>query len=183
MLLIGDSIIQKLDSWSYNKRGKNYNCDVICYRGCTISRLKSKLERRRLDISQYHKIIVHMGTNDIMTKDLNDIKTNFIELLVEIQSQNSRATLIFSLPIPRPRDLAQSWPIQESLNKWIIKHQPNGNYKGWRSYMTFFSKRRSILQQPKLKNHQYFKRDGLHLTDLGAEVMNQQIRMAITLIR
>ena len=117
-----------------------------------------------------------------MSKELNEIKIDFIELQVEIQAQNNRATLIFSLPLPRPIDLSQSWPIQDVLNKWIIKHQSDGNYKAWRSYMTFFNKRSTILESAKVKNRQHYRRDGLHLTDLGTEAMEQQIRMAIALI-
>ena len=151
MILVGDSIIQRMHSWEHNKRGRKYTCDVVCYRGCTTNRLTSKLERSRLNIAGYDKIIVHIGTNDIMSKELAELKIDFLKLLVEIQAHNSRATIIFSLPIPRPRDLPQSWPTQDTLNKWIIRHQRDGNYKAWRTYMTFLNKRSTILDPPTIK--------------------------------
>ena len=117
-----------------------------------------------------------------MSKELAELKIDFIKLLVEIQAHNNRATIIFSLPIPRPRDLPQSWPTQETLNKWMIKHQRGGNHKAWRTYMTFLNKRTIILNPPTIKTPRHYGRDGLHLSELGTEAMKQQIKMAIALI-
>ena len=181
VLLVGDSIIQGQTGWSFNKKGRRYQCDGTCFRGCTTSRLTSKIERRRVDISPYDKIIIHIGTNDILQKDLRDLKIDFIELIAAVQQHNSQATLIFSLPLPRPRDLHCSWPIQNTLNKWIIKHQQHGDYKAWRTYMTFLEKRSRITDQPILKDRNMYRTDGLHLTDYGSQVMLQQVKMAISL--
>ena len=66
VLVLGDSIIQRLVNWRQTSRNQEYIVDIMCYRGCTISRLASKIERNRVNISGYDKILVHIGTNDIM---------------------------------------------------------------------------------------------------------------------
>ena len=137
VLLVGDSIIQRISNWRQSSRHAEYQIHTTCFRGCTTARLTKKIERNRIDISWYDKIVVHIGTNDIMTRSWRDIRLDFIELLGVIQVNNLTAVIIFSLPLPRPQDMETSWPRQDMLNKWLIKHQSRGNYKIWRTYKTF----------------------------------------------
>ena len=171
VLVLGDSIIQRLENWRQTSRNQEYIVDVMCYRGCTISRLASKIERNRVNISGYDKILIHIGTNDIMCNSWRGVRLDFINLVGIIQVNNPSATIIFSLPLPRPRDLARSWPRQDMLNKWIMKHQQRGDYMTWRTYKTFLQKRYHLMETPKIKSHLDFRRDGLHLSEAGSKIM------------
>ena len=183
VLLLGDSIIQNIPNWNQGRGNTRYQVETICFRGCTISRLASKIERNRVNIAPYHKLIIHIGTNDIMTSTWSDTRLDFIELLGQIQTNNPNARIIFSLPVPRPRDMGRSWPKQDALNKWLIKHQRRGNYKIWRTYKTFLQKRTWLWELPEIKSTLDYKHDGLHLSSSGSLIMLQQLKMAISLIR
>ena len=181
VLLAGDSIIQRIGNWRQSNRHTEYQIHTSCLRGCTTARLAKKIERNRIDISPYDKIVVHIGTNNIRTRSWRHIRLDFIELLGIMQVNNPTAVIIFSLPLPRPCNMETSWPRQDMLNKWLIKHQSRGNYKIWRTYKTFLQKRSRVEEIPQIKSNLDYRHDGLHLSHSGSTIM-QQLKMVISLI-
>ena len=167
VLLVGDSIIQRIPNWRQDRGNTHYQVQTACFRGCTISRLAKKIERNTINISTYDKILVHIGTNVIMTSNWRAIRLDFIELLGQIQAKNPEATVIFSLPLPRPRHMESSWPKQDIFIKWSIKHQQRGHYKIWRTYKTFLQRRTLMREIPEIKSTSDYRCDGLHLSDSG----------------
>ena len=88
VLLTGDSIIKNITDWEYSRNNTPHLVTTECFRGCTTSRLKSKVERRVLKISGYDIIVIHIGTNDI-ANGATDILYQYKDLVDAIKQKTT----------------------------------------------------------------------------------------------
>ena len=95
VLLTGDSIIKHITDWEYNKNGIPHLVTTECFRGCTMNRLKSKIQRRVLRVTGYDIIIIHIGTNDIANKS-QDVLHMYHGLVDEIKTKNNVAKYVLN---------------------------------------------------------------------------------------
>ena len=158
------------------------NITVKCFPGCTFMRMGEKIIHRRLNIMGYDHIIYHLGTNDIVTYDMEEIQDSVLELNHISRLFNKKANIILSLPLPRPRDLQQTWPKQEILNHWLFQIKKDYNITTWRSYKPFLQKRDLDVEKVETRYEGLFRRDGIHLSEVGTDVLVQQFKMAVSYI-
>ena len=102
-------------------------------------RMGEKIIHRRLNIMGYDHIIYHLGTNDIVTYDMQEIQDSILELNHITRLFNKKANIILGLPLPTTRDLQQTWPKQEVLNHCFF---PNQQHNSLEDIQTIPSKKR-----------------------------------------
>lgn len=180
IILIGDSIVKYIKDWTQMVNGKTRQVKVNCIRGCTYKKLYKKIKDNEINIAPYKDIILHIGTNDLNTYNNSAVNFYFVQLIDEIRSKNSTASIIVSTPIPRPKDHHMSHKDIGKFINWITKNRKQGKYLVWRSDKTFLYPRSGAGCIPKIKDHGFYHRDGLHITQTGSDRLEQQIRMAIS---
>ena len=134
-------MIRNINNWVQQKPDHSINVTVKCFPGCTFMRMGEKIIHRQLNIKGYDHIIYHLGTNDIVTYDMQEIQDSVLELNHISKMFNKKAKIILSLPLPRPRDKQQTWSQQEVLNHWLFQIKKGYNITTWRTYKPFLQTR------------------------------------------
>lgn len=95
-LLISDSICKFI---------KNMNtCGVQAFPGATIQQLTMKVKLGYVEFHSFKNIIVHVGTNDVVKCDVQQIVHKYDLLISAIQKKAPNAKIFVSSVIPRPKD-------------------------------------------------------------------------------
>ena len=177
-LIVGDSLIKNVKSWRKTNGDKGIQCDITPFRGCTIDRLTDKIRRGRIEIGKYKKIIIAIGTNNI-TQSKTQMKFHLTELVDEIKQKNPEAKVIYSSILPRPKDHSDTWEKILAINSWMNANKRQGKFHTWQTYKPFIYKRKKD-EKAEPKSHLYS--DGLHLTPDGEKILDQQLRMALSVL-
>ena len=85
-----------------NRLSKIYDVDVVCWGGCRINEMKEKLEKEeKLKKNRYDYIIIHVGTNDTVNKDANEIILDLLQLKDYANQRWPECEIILSCPTLR----------------------------------------------------------------------------------
>ena len=171
-------MIKHIPVWQYIRDNIPHLLNTECFRGCTTSCLKSKIERQILRVTGYDIIVVHIGTNDLANKNTN-ILHQYQELVQAIQTRNNIARIVLSLPLPRPVDFQTTWPTEININNNVTFYGTSNGYILWKSYKPFLAKQRG--HEPQQIKDIDLARDGLHLSDAGTQKLWQQIKLCLTM--
>ena len=90
-LVIGDSMVKNIDEKKIERaaRGKS-----IChsYSGATVPQLRQKFQEN-CDEEKYKAIILHIGTNDLVREDADNVAKKMDVLIEEVKSQAERVAV------------------------------------------------------------------------------------------
>ena len=78
------------------------NCEVRDFPGININSLANKIQARRLVLDKEFTIF-HVGTNNIKSHDVGEIKSCFNNL-ISVTRQHSNTKIVISAILPRPLD-------------------------------------------------------------------------------
>lgn len=160
VLITGDSIIRDLRSWK--------EFQVVPYRGVTVEALREQLHAhdRRLWVSGYSVILLHVGTNDIGNgSGEQEIVRSMDGLMTDIRQFNREALIVVSAILPRPRDYEATVLLTHQVNAGL-EHLCGATEGSLfiRSYTQFMARKRV--------SHEFYV-DGLHLNSEGVDRFKQ----------
>ena len=152
-LLIGASILKGIQTW-----GLHSNVRVKTLRGAHLPRIRRELDETRLD--NIGNIVIQAGGNDASSgRSLDEIKTNFSEIIQDIQRRAPHVHIFVSQVLPRvksirvkPRVKLDIAPVNDVINSVCAEFGA-----------TVIESTKSIWKVcPK-----FYMADDLHLSDAG----------------
>ena len=170
LLIIGDSLVHGLDTSSLNPGG---DITIECVPGARPDDLVAKF-RELSKTESYRRIVVHAGTNMIpkfSPEHVADKITSCLEMVREI-SPRSKVTFSAVLPKEGPHLLAGI----NLINERVFRSGLCGHFKtryGFINHSDFFSNRGIV-------NGSLFKRDNLHLSDIGIKAFERSLKRLAT---
>lgn len=137
---------------------------IKSFRGDSIAQLSGRIDRREVDLSPFDYIIVHVGTNNIDRREsLDNMKSDYGNLIGIIKRKKSSIRIIMSAIIPRPIDHTVTDSMIKAVNNSLRREiGPDLGFhfvETWKAVSKFGSYRR----------YMYAKLDkGLHLNTEGS---------------
>ena len=161
ILIIGDSILQRIDESQFHKTKKTA---CLYKRGGKINDIKSMITKENLQVKEH--LIVHVGSNDIAKNaQLNNI-TQKIELLMDtIKTKFPNVQIAISLPLPRIGNAAFNRTFKK-INHELIKLA--------REHNIYFINHFGVEEDPNA-----FYADGIHLTNDGTKNLVREVKDVI----
>ena len=158
--IIGDSIVKFIKITNH--------ADVKAFPGITIERLYWKVRLNKVDLKQYKIILVHVGTNDIITNSVKGIINSYCKLIEAVKIKNPKAQIGVSSILPRPCDGSETNQVVEVVNreiKSICCHL--GAY--------FVPSYRPFVKCYKAGSCDLFAKDRLHLNFKGSVTLRKNL--------
>lgn len=182
-LILSDSIGQNIGA-------KVVKTDVEAYGGCTIKKLRQKLENQEIPISEFECIALIIGTCDISGKELwkqykrtgilpphvpkpiGEIAIEYRLLINTVRKLNYKATVVLCSIIPRPYDHKENRQYLKDLNKnieLIAKSNTNCQYL---NISKKFLKCGEIINE-------LFDKDAIHPSPAGNRILTDTLNTVI----
>ena len=85
-LVIGDSMVKNIDN---NKLSKAAKKGTVChsYSGATVEQIATKFDQHSKEDQSFDKVIIHVGTNDLVRTQPDKVAQNMESLIVKVKSQ------------------------------------------------------------------------------------------------
>ena len=85
-LVIGDSMVKHIDN---NKLTKAAKRNTVChsYSGATVEQIATKFEQHSKENHSFDRVIIHVGTNDLVHTQPDKVAQNMESLIVRVKSQ------------------------------------------------------------------------------------------------
>ena len=85
-LVIGDSMVKNIDN---NKLSKAAKKRTVChsYSGATVEQIATKFDQHSKEDQSFDKVIIHVGTNDLVRTQPDKVAQNMESLIVKVKSQ------------------------------------------------------------------------------------------------
>lgn len=159
-LIIGDSIIRNV---------RFFNAATHCFPGATVSRITAKLpELLKSMPPSVHRIIIHVGINDISKEQSEVTKQDFKDLFHVLKPWILEGISVFIsgfTPVLRHRD--EHFSRAFYLNSWL-------NSSCRQHHISFIDNFNLFWNRPF-----YFQRDGLHLNRSGSRLLTRNMFLAV----
>jgi len=162
----------------------------MAYPGIQIQEVLQLLVDHPQLVHGYRKIILHLGTNNIFSRDpvtrkknfsrfsADDIKQLFIKLSDKIHLTNPNCTLFVSAILPRPRDHVITQNKIAEVNSFL---EATFGRRYIASDRHFMDEKSQVTTNSTIKIlDQYFHPDGLHLTEKGKDLLSDIFRNIIS---
>lgn len=158
-LLVGDSIVRGV-ALGQNEDGLK---EVRCLPGATASRDKRRISNIVKAATKETEVdlIIHLGTNDLSQKSVEEVKMEFQSLSLELSRMTDSIT--FSEILPDRSDNSKRLRILE-FNGWLRQWCKEEGF----GFVSHSVRRWSCKEM--------FKRDGLHPSHRGTEVLGEEFR-------
>ena len=84
-LVIGDSMVKNIDN---NKLSKAAKKRTVChsYSGATVKQIATKFDQHSKEDQSFDKVIIHVGTNDLVRTQPDKVAQNMESLIVKVKS-------------------------------------------------------------------------------------------------
>jgi lysophospholipase L1-like esterase len=169
--VIGDSLIKGMDGGSISRT------TVQCFRGATISRIASKVDKGVAVVKNFRACVLLVGTNDVADGIVPEVfLAEFDRLFRAIRAKNPNIFIVVSAIIPRLVDFNARGDKVHFLNEQlsVLTRKQGGQFL--KSHKPFFTKGPRLLQVPQRK---YFNRGKLHLSRKGQVVLRRLFAQAL----
>ena len=145
---------------------------VQSYPGATVRGLCWKIGLGKVRLCGYKIIVLHVGTNDLISKPIERIVEDYEQLILSVRKLSNKALIGVSAIIPRPIDERTHKQKRISVNKALnLMCKDFADCIFLRTYKPF--------ERNKLGSRELFAKDGLHLSRAGAKVMKSFINSNI----
>ena len=146
ILLVGDSIVRAVNC------GPNVKVD--CWPGRKLVQLSSMLvDRQRYDLTPFGVVVLHAGTNDLLSVSVISMISHVENLIKSYRSQY-QGHIAFSCVIPRPKDEALTMAKRKCFNEKLMETCQNLGCLCLRTYGPF--------TRGGMPRRDLYKPDGIH---------------------
>ena len=85
-LAIGDSMVKNIDNSKLSKAAKKR---TVChsYSGATVEQIATKFDQHSKEDQSFDKVVIHVGTNDLVRTQPDKVAQNMESLIVKVKSQ------------------------------------------------------------------------------------------------
>lgn len=176
------------DSICFKMKRPTEKTDVKAYPGIKINGVIALIEGDPELISGYKKIVFHLGTNNLVSRDpftkllnyseysADSIKQLYRQLCDKIHSVNPNCTILVSAILPRPCDHNITWSRIAEINSFL---EATFSHHFIPSHCHF------IVNSDVDKNYnvtileEYYHPDGLHLVEKGRDRLAEVFRKSL----
>lgn len=167
-LFLGDSLTQKIGE-NYKKNNEDTDLNYVIGSGLENKKIDWIERINNVDIDQYNKIVISMGTNDWGIYNDGNYKMKIENFIYSLNKKNKELKIIWILPpiiknekvnngVKKVKNIIKKVCIEKNIE--II--DPND----------IFGKKYTDL-----KNNQKIRtQDGIHYTDYGAKIIAQKVK-------
>lgn len=161
ILLLGNSHINDV-----RERGICPSADTLKVTAYSIQEARNYIQGNQ--IRQYDAIILHLVTNDVKTKNPNNITLDLEELVEQIIAKTPTTKIVLSLT-PSRKDNSELNRVTQNINSTLQETM--------HKHTSVSICTHTNLPEPSDDNwRQYFTVDGVHLTESGTAVLASNIR-------
>ena len=173
LLIIGDSLLRNLDTNNINPGG---DTQVECIGGARPVDVVDKF-RAMCKTEEFKRVVVHVGTNLIPKYSRAGVADKITECLELIRQLSPKSKVAFSRLLPKEGDHLLAG-INE-VNGLVRRGGESGHFRS--RYATichrdFFAGRTSRV------NARLFKKDGIHLSELGDRALECSLKRGLSFI-
>ena len=158
--ILGDSIVKFLKITN--------QADVISFPGINVDRLTWKIKLNKIILSNYKIIIIHVGTNDIECRSVDEFICYYSLLLKTIKCKNANAIIGISSILPKPC-------VSDIENTKINSINRNLKKLCGKDKIHFIPSYRPFAKVLKSGSLDLFAVDKLHLSHRGSQVLKQNL--------
>ena len=173
LLIIGDSLVRNLDTKNINPGGDSH---VECIGGARPIDVIDKF-RAMCKTEEYKRVIVHVGTNLIPKYSCANVADKITESLEMIRQLSPTSKVAFSMLLPKESD--RFLPGINEVNARVMRGGQSGHFRSRYSsigHSDFFAGRTTRI------DGRLFKKDGIHLSELGERAFERSIKLGLTFI-
>ena len=172
LLIIGDSLVREVDGAVINPDG---DTTVSCLPGARPEDIAAEF-RKLSQTTTFKRIVVHAGTNLIPKFSPASTADKILQCMDTIRDLAPSSRLAYSHILPK-----QSYLLNPGIN--FVNHHVTSSGKSGSSRLRFghVSHFRHFCDNSGRVNSKLFRRDGIHLSDLGVKQFNSSIKTLISL--
>jgi len=157
MTIIGDSIIK------YLRINRVFTQSI---RGGKVRDMITAITHNIINVTNYHTVLVHVGTNDILAHTPEDILEDYKSLVKVIRSYNPGVNIVVSAVISRPCDAYRTQQFVVDFNKKLELY-------------CIELRLAYVATYKKFKSQKLFAKDLLHLSQDGVAQLGRSLAGAL----
>lgn len=155
-VIAGSSMVRKV---------KVPNARILCYPGARVKDLIAVFPTIIKQLPNIERFVIHIGSNDVMDRNSQSLKKDFINLLGLIQEVGMLP--VVSGPIPSLRIEGEKFCRLWSLHVWLQNYCQDNGFPFADNFDSFWGK------------YELFSRDRCHPNEKGAHLLSSHIDLLL----